>query len=249
MEEKEFNFVYITTNLINEKQYIGDHSTDDLNCNKTKYYLGSGKYFLRALNQYKKQNFKREILEFFLSRKEAFDAQEKYIIQFNTLAPNGYNISPKGGHEVNGSVSKETIEKIKISNRLIYQNIELRKHLREKARNKPPITQETKNKIAIALTGIKQSEETKQKRSKSLKGRISPMKGRNHTDESRKKISNNPKKLLGKTLSYEITKKISKSLTGKKQSIETKQKKSLALKGKKQQIVICPHCKKMAEFV
>ena len=91
--EKQFNFVYITTNLLNGKQYVGDHSTD----NKNDTYLGSGRpYFSRAVKADGKENFKREILEFFSTKKEAFDAQEKYIIQFNTLSPNGYNISPKG---------------------------------------------------------------------------------------------------------------------------------------------------------
>jgi len=70
------HFVYITTNLINGKQYVGDHSTNDLNDG----YLGSGRpYLQRALRQYGKQNFKKEILEVFPSKKEAFNAQEKYI--------------------------------------------------------------------------------------------------------------------------------------------------------------------------
>jgi len=106
---KQFHFVYITTNLINGKQYVGDHSTNDLEKDK---YLGSGTYFVRALNEYKKENFKKEILEFLSTKKEAFDAQEKYIIQYNTLTPNGYNISPRGGHNVKDCFSEETLIKL-----------------------------------------------------------------------------------------------------------------------------------------
>ena len=83
----KYIFVYITTNLLNGKQYVGDHSTNNLNDG----YIGSGyPYFIRAIKEHGKENFKREILEFFDTKEEAFAAQEKYIIQYNTLAPNGY---------------------------------------------------------------------------------------------------------------------------------------------------------------
>jgi len=109
--EKKFNFVYITTNLINKKQYIGEHSTnnDDLDKN----YLGSGRpYFQNAIKEYGKENFKREILEFFPTKQEAFNAQEKYINEYNTLVPNGYNLCPTGGMNISGCWSKESKEKL-----------------------------------------------------------------------------------------------------------------------------------------
>jgi group I intron endonuclease len=109
---KKFNFVYITTNIVDGKQYVGDHSTDDLNCWHTKNYLGSGNYFENARKKYGRKKFKREILEFFPTKQKAFDAQERYIIQYNTLKPHGYNISPKGGHQAKDSISKETRDKM-----------------------------------------------------------------------------------------------------------------------------------------
>lgn len=69
--EKTFNFVYITTNLINGKKYIGDHSTNNINDN----YLGSGKLLHKKILEYGKENFKREILEFFNTKQESFNAQ------------------------------------------------------------------------------------------------------------------------------------------------------------------------------
>jgi group I intron endonuclease len=111
IREKKFNIVYITTNLVNGKQYIGDHSTNNLDDN----YLGSGIAIVSAQKELGKQNFKREILEQFSTKQEAFDAQEKYINLHNTLTPNGYNISPTGGHNVTGCMSEETKNKIRNS--------------------------------------------------------------------------------------------------------------------------------------
>jgi len=70
---KKFHYVYVTINLINEKCYVGDHSSDDPNDD----YLGSGILFNRAKKKYKKENFKKEILEYFDTKEKAFNAQEK----------------------------------------------------------------------------------------------------------------------------------------------------------------------------
>jgi hypothetical protein len=112
----KFHYVYITTNLINGHQYVGDRTC---NCEPEKdTYLGSGALFSKKKKEYGKQNFKKEILELCETKENAFNAQEKYIIQYNTLVPNGYNISPKGGYGVPGSyLHKETKQKIKIANK------------------------------------------------------------------------------------------------------------------------------------
>jgi len=104
-EEKKYIFIYLTTNLLTKKQYIGDHRCDNLEKDN---YLGSGKILLKAIKKYKRENFKREILEFFSTKKEAFESQGTYIDEYNTLIPNGYNISPKGGLGVRGCHSEKT---------------------------------------------------------------------------------------------------------------------------------------------
>jgi len=93
----KFHFVYITTNMITDKQYVGDHSCDVLENDR---YLGSGAYIKNAIKKYGKENFKREILEFCVTKEDAFKSQIKYIEKHNTLFPNGYNISPTGGLNV-----------------------------------------------------------------------------------------------------------------------------------------------------
>lgn len=104
------HFVYITTDLSTGKQYIGDHYGEERDS-----YLGSGIHLLRAIRRYGSKNFKRHILEIFETKKEAFDAQEKYIKKYNTLEPNGYNISPTGGLRKKGCLKHSVETKRKIS--------------------------------------------------------------------------------------------------------------------------------------
>jgi group I intron endonuclease len=189
----KYIFVYITTNLLNGKQYVGDHSTNNLNDG----YIGSGyPYFIRAIKEHGKENFKREILEFFDTKEEAFAAQEKYIIQYNTLAPNGYNISPKGGLHVQGCHSLETKEKISKGNRGISRN-----------KGKPKSI-ETKDKIRNSLLGIKHTEERKQNMRKPhtlSPEAINQRKGRKQSKETIEKRKNS---LRGRKRSEEVKQNI-----------------------------------------
>lgn len=233
------HYVYLTINLITGKQYVGDHT---INPKEKKYYIGSGKpYFESAKNKYGEQNFFKEILEWFETREEAFNAQKIYIEKFNTLTPNGYNISPHGGYGVNNSpLNEETKQKISISlsgeNHPAYgkntwmkgknHSEESKKKMSEAKMGKTPpnkgiqMPQKTKNKISDLLSGKNHpnwgkhlSEETKQKIGKNGEGKHHFA----HTEDAKRKISLNSAKInLGKKLSEETRKKISRSHLGKK---------------------------------
>jgi group I intron endonuclease len=112
---QKLHYVYLTTNLINGKQYVGDHT---INPKEKRYYIGSGLINELAIKKYGEKNFFKEILEWFDTRNESFIAEEKYIKQFNTLVPNGYNISPTGGMGVNGGLhSQESKDKVSHKNK------------------------------------------------------------------------------------------------------------------------------------
>lgn len=65
-KQKKYHFIYKTINLLNEKFYVGMHSTDDLEDG----YVGSGKRLGYSIRKYGLENHKVEILEFFSSREE-----------------------------------------------------------------------------------------------------------------------------------------------------------------------------------
>jgi len=212
-------FVYITTNLINNKQYVGDHSTNNLNDN----YLGSGKIISIAIKKYKIENFKLKILEFFDTKQEAFDAQEKYIKQFNTLVPNGYNLSPKGGLGTKGCHSEETKEKLRELGKRQIQ----KKGWKHSTYSKNKIKE--KRKKQIMLSGWKHSEESKKKCGVKNIGN-NYRTGLILSDETKQKLRVIN---IGKKHSEETKRKISEASKNKKHSEETKRKISEANKGRK----------------
>jgi len=235
--KKKFNYVYITTNLLNGKQYVEDHSADNLNDS----YLGSGRpHFERAKKKYGRENFKKQILKQFNTKKEAFDAQEKYINKYNTLSPNGYNISPKGGNGVRGCWNKESLKKLSESHKGKKLSEEHKKKI-SKSNKKRIVSEETKKKISKSHKGKKLSEEHKKKISKSHKGKITWMKGKKHSNEAKYK---NKIAHIGRKDSIETKKKKSNAMLGKKNPLFGKFNKNHPGFGTKRKRIICEYCKK-----
>lgn len=91
--EYKYHYNYIITCLINNKQYIGQHSSNNLDNS----YYGSSKLLKQDIEQFGFTNFKKEIIEVCKTKRDAKWNERKYIKQYNTLIPNGYNISKTGG--------------------------------------------------------------------------------------------------------------------------------------------------------
>jgi hypothetical protein len=79
--------VYKTTNLINGKIYIGVHSTEK----EEDGYLGSGKYFLKALKKYGRENFSREILYRCSSLEEMYAEEARLVTEEFIASQTNYN--------------------------------------------------------------------------------------------------------------------------------------------------------------
>lgn len=135
-----------------------------------------------------------------------------------------------------GRYSKDTLKKFGLyynqpADRLIFLTGWEHKHIHYAEQK---LSEETKKKISISLTGKKQTEHTRQKRANSLKGhrpwsrgKPSLWKGKHHSEESRKKMSEAHK---GKNLSEETRQKLHEAC--KNPSEETRRKLSVARKGK-----------------
>jgi len=84
----KFFIVYKTTNLINNKYYIGVHSTYDIDDD----YYGSGKYISFALKKHGKKNFKKEILWVFDNSEEMYIKEAELVTPDIVSDPQCYNL-------------------------------------------------------------------------------------------------------------------------------------------------------------
>jgi len=205
--------IYKTTNIINGKYYIGK------DVNNSNHYLGSGVLLKMAIKKYGKENFNKEILEY-CETLEILEEREKFWIKELNSIVLGYNLTEggTGGDTFTNNTNKKEIRE-KLRKRIYSEEVK-----KIKLKNLIPFKfQSGKNHPNF---GKKQTEKTKNKRKNTFleNGYTSPMKNKNHTEESKQKIR---------------LKKI-----GTKLSDETKFKISQKKKGKLKKIIKCPYCGK-----
>jgi len=101
-------FIYITTNMIDGKRYIGQK-----NFRKGwEVYLGSGKHFKRAIKKYGKENFSREIIAIAYSKEELDKLEIEFIKLHNAVESDDYYNLCDGGIGTTGFThSEETKQK------------------------------------------------------------------------------------------------------------------------------------------
>lgn len=172
-------FIYLTTNIINGKKYIGKHygELDDS-------YLGSGTALLRAIEKYGKQAFKRDILFISKNEKENNIKEKEFIKIFNAVEDeNFYNIAEGGdGGNIFKTLPKERQEQLKERARQQCSgsgNPMYGKHHSE----------ETKEKLRKIDKSYTQTEEYRQNMSLIKMGKLNGMYGRQHSEESKEKMS------------------------------------------------------------
>jgi group I intron endonuclease len=220
--------VYKTTNTINGKFYVGQDS------NNNPKYLGSGILLNRAIEKYGREYFIKEVLEV-CNTKEQLNEREKYWIHELNAKQEGYNIAD-GGRGGN-TYTEETIQRVSklLTGRYVSpETIEKRKELRKKHPERYIWTDEMRKRLGDSHRGKTLSEETKRKLSEKLKlstdyspeflyqqtkdkrGENGPMWNKQHSEETRKKMSESHK---NNPIRY---------WSGKKQSSESNEKRRQA---------------------
>jgi len=129
--------IYMTTNLINGKKYVGRCSKDE---RWDSGYLGSGVFLKQAIRKYGRENFERIILAELSdtsSLREAIDLEKEWLLKLDCKnSPDYYNMSnDTGGMGAGDKHSSETKEKISESMKELYGETGLPAKWRENVAN------------------------------------------------------------------------------------------------------------------
>ena len=103
-----------------------------------------------------------------LTQNEAADMERKLISEWNTMFPSGYNLT--SGGELHKKYPPEVCKRISNSkkgkppsNKGISPSEEVREKMSVAAKNKPPVSDETRKKMSKARKGIPRSDEFKKR--------------------------------------------------------------------------------------
>jgi len=101
------HFLYETTNIRNNKTYVGVRSSKTDPMDSFDGYLGSGFVLKRAIKKYGKSSFTRKVLVLCDSKEYAFYLESLYVNDSFVSNPNTYNMTTGGS---GGYIGKELYE-------------------------------------------------------------------------------------------------------------------------------------------
>ena len=193
--------IYRIINKIDGKSYIGQYCKDNPKGRFTNHKSRARKqdaneHLYRAIRKYGIENFDFTLV-CTCENSELNDLEIKYIKEFDTFGPNGYNMTSGGQGLRDFKHSPETIERLRITSTGKFPDEETRKRISEGLMGHG-CTAETREKMRIASTGVKKTAETIEKLRQASTGRVV-------SKETGEKLS---KALKGKPKSAEHVKKI-----------------------------------------
>jgi bifunctional DNA-binding transcriptional regulator/antitoxin component of YhaV-PrlF toxin-antitoxin module/predicted GIY-YIG superfamily endonuclease len=112
--------IYMITNIVNYKKYIGSSINLHDRCNKHKAQLKNNKHhnfhLQNAWDKYGEENFKFEIIELVSDKEKLIEREQYWIDKLDTSNQlKGYNLNPIAGSQLGRKVPKENREKFKLS--------------------------------------------------------------------------------------------------------------------------------------
>ncbi len=155
--------IYLTTNNINDKKYIGVDSNNDT------HYYGSGKIIKLALKKYGRKNFTKEILEENDDVKYLFEREQYWLDKYNALDSKEFYNLALGGKGGAGTLNNEESK---------------RKHKENSTKTLRTINNNRKGRTYEEIYGVEKAKEEKEKRR--LTGLGKDYSTRNWWNESRK---------------------------------------------------------------
>lgn len=198
-----YGFIYITTNLVNGMKYLGQKRFDSGKNWKT--YLGSGKYFKRAVKEYGEENFERKIICICNTEEELNQAEYDLSVFLNVVESDDWYNLKYGGETMSGyhhtEESRKKMSLIHVGREPCNKGI----HMSEDTKQKESETmkrkwndEEYRKKTTESHIGKSPSEETRRKMSQAKngennywygkKGKETPMYGKCHSNETKQKI-------------------------------------------------------------
>ena len=182
-KQKKYHYLYKTTNLINNKFYVGMHSTNDLNDG----YLGSGTHLRRSIRKYGKEKFVLVFLEFFDTREILIEKEKELVDKDFIKDPLCMNLRIGGtcAPESNYGTKRSEASKLKMS-QWVRTEEQCKKMSDNWWNSEKRNTQEWKDNLGKAWIGKTHTDESKIKMSNSHKGKF-------HSEESKIKMSKTAK--------------------------------------------------------
>ena len=198
--KEPYGFIYITTNMINGKRYIGQKKFEFGTQNEKRWesYLGSGALIKKAIKKYGKKNFYKDIVAIAYSKEELDELEKEWVYNYNAdISDDFYNIA-EGGHNnpLLGKSQEEVLlirEKQSETLKQRYSNNEISPWNKNKE-----LSEEHKVKLSEAKRGKKWSEKQYEAHS-NYKGSECYWYGKKRSNEDKAKMSESRKgKCVGK---------------------------------------------------
>lgn len=159
--------IYKITNIINSKSYVGQTVYGlDRRWNQHNSKSSGCRALASAIRKHGKENFTIEIVAVCNSLSELNKQETKFIKEFNTLSPNGYNLTTGGEGKV---LSEESKARISEANQGRKHSEDFRQSRRKNQTGKSH-SEETKEKMSKVSTGKPKSDEHRFNISKSKTG-------------------------------------------------------------------------------